>query len=282
MANFNLAVDYRNDHFRLIGEDFKGLNMRYQQQKVSGYVSQFHLRNFSTNVGLSYAHTTYDLSSVEGSIWDTLVFTRNVLLTPFVNLEYDNLDDDYFANQGIKARLTGRYHFDMAVSENLFGDPGRYFDLAYSFQSYITPGNGRFTIIPQLYGRYISGFPMYFNLWNNLGGEIEGRHFEEQMPFIGLTSLSSVDDNAGVLRLDLRYNFYGKHYLTATYNTLFYPGYLLSSGNDSSAMIPFRDYGMGLKYSYNSILGPVSLTAQWVTSSGKTHFGAYFSFGYTF
>ena len=281
LANFNLAVDYRNEHFRLLGENNKGLNMRYQQQKVSGYISQFHLRNFSTSVGLSYAYTTYDLSSVEGSILDTLVFTKNILLTPYVNMVYDNLDDDYFANRGFKARLTGRYHIDMGASENQFGNPGRYFDLAYSFQSYITPGNGRFSIIPQVYGRFISGLPMYFNLWNNIGGEIEGRHFEEQLPFIGFTSLSSINDNAGVLRLDLRYNFYGKHYLTATYNTLVYAD-LWSSYDDRSNLFPFKDHGLGLKYSYNSILGPISLTAHWVNSFGEQLWGAYFSFGYTF
>ena len=123
---------------------------------------------------------------------------------------------------------------------------------------------------------------MYCNLWNNLGGEIEGRHFEEQLPYIGLTDVSSADDNAGVLRLDLRYNFYGKHYLTAAYNTLFYPGSLLSSDDDLSEAFTFKDHGLGLKYSYNSLLGPISLTALWANSYGMNHWGAYFSFGYTF
>ena len=38
--------------------------------------------------------------------------------------------------------------------------------------------------------------------------------------------------------------------------------------------------GAGLKYSYNSPLGPISLTGQWSTYTQR--FGLYFSFGYTF
>ena len=286
VANFNLAYNYRNEHFGIggIGETKRGLNMRYHQHKVSGYISQFHLLNFSTKIGLSYANTVYDLSSVEETLMDSTIFTQNKLLTPFVSLAYDNLDDAYFAKHGIKARLTGRYHIDMdtpVLDDIDFED--KYFALAYAFQSYLTPGNGRFTIIPQVYGRYVSGLPLYYNLFNIYGGEIEGRHFEEQIPFIGFATVSNLDSyNATVFRLDLRYNFYSKHYLTGMYNFAAYLEHLLYYDFSLSEAFDFKTQGAGLKYSYNSALGPISLTVHWSGTRSGRHVGAYFSFGYTF
>ena len=91
------------------------------------------------------------------------------------------------------------------------------------------------------------------------------------MPFIGITYLETFGTDPGfftVARGDLRYNIFGKHYLTAMYNAL------LRSGI-------YTYHGAGLKYSYNSLIGPISLTAQW-SNLYNSRFSAYFSFGYTF
>ena len=282
VANFNVAYDYRNEHFRTTAIASKMLNLSYQQNKLSGYISQFHLLNFSTKFGASYTSTTFDLSSITGNIFDSVIFVSNKLVTPFVNMEFDNLDDTYFANHGIKAGLTGRYHIDLnqPSEEEVVSESG-YFDLAYAFQSYITPGGGRFTIIPQAYGRYVSGFPGYFNLWNVYGSEVLGRHFDDQMPFIGFGSVETTTDNACVFRADMRYNFYGNHYLTAMYNLLVDWDIIPVLQIDDAVKI-IEAHGAGLKYSYNSPLGPISLTAHWSRRESENHYGAYFSFGYTF
>lgn len=284
VANFNLAYDYRNEHFRTSAIVGKMFNLSYRQHKLSGYISQFHLLNFNTKVGVSYTNTTFDLSSITGNIFDSLFFVSNQLVSPYVTMEFDNLDDTYFANHGIKASLTGRYHINLnhhSESEEGFTTEKGYLDLAYSFQSYITPGGGRFTIIPQVYGRYVSGIPGYFNLWNVYGSEISGRHFHDQMPFIGFNSVESADDNASVFRADLRYNFYGNHYLTAMYNLLINWD-LVPLMQFDNMFKPLEAQGAGLKYSYNSPLGPISLTAHWSRRDSENRFGAYFSFGYTF
>ena len=271
LANFNVAYDYRNEHFSMMYDNGRSINLRYHQQKLSGYISQFHLLHVSTSGGLSYANTTFDLFALDEEM-DTTFFARNKLLTPFVNVLYDNLDDDYFAKQGIKARLTGRYNIDTKTFKDTYPD------LSLAFQYYFTPSNGRFTFIPQVYGHYVFGDPDYFNLFGVFGGYLENRHFEQQMPFVGYTSVESGSNALTVLRCDLRYNLYRKHYLTATYNYLFnlYWGEPIADWLDNSAR------GAGLQYSYNSFLGPISLTAHWSRRYSENHFGAYFSFGYTF
>ncbi len=271
LANINLAYDYRNEHFSMRYDNKRSMNMRYYQHKFSGYIAQFHLLNVGTNVGLSYVSTKFDLFTIDQE-FDTVYFAPNKILTPFVDIKYDNLDDAYFAKHGIKARLSGRYNID---TKN-FKD--KYPALSLSFQSYITPGNGRFTIIPQVYGHYVLGSPEYFNLYGVFGGQIESRHFDQQMPFVGYASVESGSDVLTVLRCDLRYNIYKQHYLTAMYNHLInsYWGEPINEWFNNSAQ------GAGLQYSYNSFLGPISLTAHWSKRYSENHFGAYFSFGYTF
>lgn len=273
LANFSLSAHYRSEHFRVPMENKKKLNLHYDQFKASGYISQFHILNLSTAVGLSYSYTTFDKSSIEDESAYDKFFVQNKLLTPFINLTYDNLDDAYFAKHGISAHLNARYHINC-------DSVNRDFDLGYAFQYHFTPGDGKVTIIPQLYGRYVTD-TSYFNLQNLYGGEIAGRHFDEQMPFIGLTGIDATFQNSCILRCDVRYNFFGKHYLTAMYNYMAPLSLITALGNFSEAL-GFGAHGAGLKYSYNSFLGPISLTAQWMNQYNENRFGLYLSIGFTF
>ena len=282
LANFNVSADYRNEHFRTKGFHDKYINLNYIQMKANAYISEFHLLNFNTSVGASFIYTAYDKTSFEENAIDDYYLKNNTMLAPFVSLQYDNLDDFYFANHGILANLNSHYYYLTSTRE-------KYFDINYAFQAYITPADGRFSIIPQVYGRYIgsivSNKPLvqYYNLRNVGGGEIAGRHFDNQMPFIGLTSVEDLDEsNVSILRLDLRYNFYGNHYLTAMYNTSVPWGMLGTGGMAFTDIVNFMVHGAGLKYSYNSLLGPISFTAHWVNYNETSRFGGYFSFGYTF
>lgn len=266
LANFNLAYDYRNEHFRTTDLATENLvNLHYQQQKLSAYISQFHLLNLSTSIGMSYLVTSFDRASMEGGFLDTLWLVRNSYLTPFVSIKYDNRDDACFAKHGIYASLNSHFYWDPKDGKN------NQFDFDYAIQYHITPKDGRVTVIPQLYGHYMHNNSELYNLRNKCGGEIFGRHFENQLPFIGLSYLETFGPESHfmtVARCDLRYNIYGSHYLTAMYNALLRPH-------------SFMFHGAGLKYSYNSLLGPIALTAQW-TDLFQRHFSAYFSFGYTF
>ncbi len=273
VATFNLNYTYKNEHFRVRTFDEGTANMHCLQQQVSASITQFHLLNFETSIGVTYTATQFDRSSAEEATWlDTLVFAKNQMLAPFVSLKFDNRDDAYFARRGIYARATGRYYYNFQETDD------NYFDLCYSFQSYITPANGRFTIIPQLYGHHqTGGTGLFFNNWILIGGEIENRHFEEQLPFVGLNLLDYWGSSASVVRCDFRYNFYGNHYLTAMYNMGF-EWFFVTNALDGGAF--YCSNGAGLKYTYRSLLGPISLTGHWSDITKK--FGGYFSIGFNF
>ena len=274
LANFNLAYEYRNEHFGMpdLTQSNKSFNLHYKQNKLTASISEFHLLNLSTTVGVSTQRVVYDLATMDGSYLDSTCFATNKLTSPFITVIYDNLDDDYFAKQGIYARLNTHFNFIHTTHENSF-------DLSYAFNAYLTPKDSYVTFIPQLYGRFYLNDPVPYNLWTQYGGEIAGRHFEDQLPFIGIIGVQTANSNVSILRCDIRCNFVGKHYLTGMYN------YLMDW-----TMTPYGFkfalqqgvHGAGIKYSYRSAVGPISLTFHWTRSYGFNHFGSYFSFGYTF
>ena len=142
------------------------------------------------------------------------------------------------------------------------------YDLCYAFKYHYSITEENFVIIPQVYGRFAKD-EFYPFLWNYYGGEVYGRHFDEQLPFVGSDPLSLTGPVVTVLRCDLRYNLFGKHYLTGIYNIA------LDYSN-----LYYSESGMGLKYSYNSFIGPVSLTMQWNELRKKA--SGYLSIGYYF
>ena len=279
LANFNVAYDYRSQHFKAKGLDDNVASINYVQNKVSTYISQFHWLNINSALGISYLATSFDRAGLFNYTNDTINpelssiyhFQTNHLLSPFVQISYDNLDDSYFARHGIKTALTGHINID------LIGNSNTTQDIDFSLQGYITPNKGKFTIIPQLYSRCIFGAPAYANLWNIVGGEIAHRHTDYQMPFIGITHVNESPDFTSIARLDLRYNFYGKHYLTATYNFLYglYP-FGASRGHNSTVHYS----GVGIRYAYDSFIGPISFSTQW--SNSMKQISSYLSIGYTF
>ena len=264
LANFNIFYDLRNEHYKskYLYLDFN--NFHHYQNKIGVSISQFHLLNMTASGGVFFQSTKFDKLGIEENAATDAFIEPNKEIVPFIEFQYDNLDNAYFAKHGIYGKIRGELSYDIDSSQYNSQN------ITLSFQSYITPRNGKITIIPQVYGRLFFGTDRYYNRRNFYGGEVAGRHFDQQLPFIGINYSLDGAPIMGILRCDVRYNFHGKHYLTAMFNTIF-EKYSYFSG---------INHGAGLKYSYNSALGPISFTGQW---DGFTkNFSLYFSIGYTF
>lgn len=274
LASFNVGYRYWDQSFDCIGfNTSKYTNINYISHYVDANITQFHLINTNVAVGFFYQNT--DFSETVFEDYDTLSFRRNNLFGPYLKFEYDNKNDAYFATKGILLSVYGDWQFDKEA--NL----GSTQSASLQFQSFITPGGGRFTLIPQVYSRFVFGSVNYRNQWNTIGGEMAGRYFDSHLPFVGIRHSETACDKAAILRCDLRYNFHGKHYLTAMFN------YLQSATDLKTDAIDYYRYnyfGAGLRYSYNTIIGPIGITGQWYNKSaqkGKA-FSIYFSLGYDF
>ena len=264
LANFNVFYDLRNEHYQCKYNYVDFINFHHIQQRIGVSVSQFHLLNLTVSGGAYVMSTTFDKLGITDDEGYENIIRQNKEFVPFLEFHYDNLDDAYFAKHGINGKVRGELMY--GIDTNQFSCQ----NVSLTFQSYITPMDGRITLIPQAYGRIIWGNVDHYNLFNFYGGEVAGRHYEHQLPYIGINYAQDSGPLVGILRCDVRYNFYGKHYLTAMYNMIY----------EDFKYFTAINHGVGLKYSFRSPLGPISLTGQWDKLTEK--FSAYFSFGYTF
>lgn len=109
---------------------------------------------------------------------------------------------------------------------------------------------------------------------NVMGGLEAGRYFDQQFAFVGTRDLNIFRKFLTAVRLDLRANVYGNHYIT------FMANYARDCENLKDYLVGDGYVGAGLGYSFKSIIGPVSGTVFWSNCTKKL--GAYVSIGYFF
>ena len=278
--DINLNYSFGVHHSRTLdGHDMIAYN-KLMSNRVRLYISQYYSRYLSPAIGVEYERLDYNELSPRFPVQlDSL--SRNASL--FGRLVYDNLNKKDFATKGVRATLFARYMFYSKMDTQFYWpeytEKMRNGDIYGSFECYITPGGGRFSIIPQLYHRTVKSTGEYQTAMDNFfGGYVQGRYVDHQMPFVGINGTEiSLFDHMSIARCDLRFNFLDKHYITGICN------YLTSANRFDkyfSRQTGMSVWGVALQYSYASKLGPISLDVHW--SDYKKNVGLYLSVGHYF
>ena len=274
VGDISLAYRYHNGSMNINYYDSISLTGRLiDHHNISLFISEFHLFDFSFAFGIDEDFYSNRASFTLSNMLYNGIFhfdrTEN-FFGVFFNGRFDNLDNAYFATKGVYSTLSSSWRKN---NQHLFRDiDSGFVDINFNFQTYLTP-TPRFTIIPQTHVRMVLG---QNSGWydNVVGGTLSGRYLDHQMAFIGLSNPLHVGDMAGILRLDLRYQFVSKLYLYLMSN------YLVSFDK----MDPFYSlettFGTALRVAYDSPLGPVSLDLHWNNFSHRL--GAYINIGYVF
>lgn len=277
-AKINLAYRLYNSRFdmgSLLSQRY--YSTHFYRHDISFFFSEFYLYRFSGTAGVDEEFLLFD--RLQGG--NALLFGDDNLRTGslgvFGTFKYDSRDDSYFARDGANVDLDARWRItnqSLAAPDSI-KVPG-FADISAAYQHYITPMEGRFTLIPQLYTRFIIGSDYHFAYRNLVGGEMSGRYIAHQIPFVGVLTPQQTDRCVTVVRFDVRCNVIGKHYITAMAN------YMASAdANWHYFGKEYEDrYGFGLQYAYDSPVGPLSLTGFW--SNVYKRFGVYLSLGYAF
>ena len=246
LANFNISHEFRRAKYSFFLPE-QPVAMVFKQHRLQLYISEFHLRDFKTCVG----------------------FETEGLYGPFATLTFDNMNHAYFATRGLRISMELHERFGNPVGSAIT-------DVSFNIIDHLS--TGRVTFIPQLYSRFVisDNYPYLYR--NIVGGEVYGRYYDYQLPFVGISTTTSSDSYTAIARLDIRYRFYQRHYLTGIAN-------IMRSANNLGTLISIDDEGIGhwgfaLKYSYDSPIGPVSFDLHY--SDLTKAWGSYFSFGYVF
>lgn len=207
-------------------------------------------RNFDMNLGAQYEHFGFHESLyAEGGT--PIELKPQGYINYYLDLHYDSLDELYYPTRGSSISSSYTLHTTDGVSIN-----GKipFASVQYSLRS-VFPIGQRLTASAWLYGRTIFGENTTYPYFNFVGGEIAGRYMAQQLPFTGIRNVEILDNSVIATQLYLSAEVWNKHYLRAKVAALTESDRFLS-------MFNFRNntFGYALEYSYDSPLGPISLT----------------------
>lgn len=267
----NVTASFKwTDHNRfMFGEG--DYNMKFTSLKEEIYFSNIKWQKFDLNVGarseffkLNSVMTNkvtgdYDLSNL-----------INNYLSLFGNLTAETFDDSYFPTRGFSFGLGYEWVFK-GLRDKIEPVHVLEFNLKGAYQPV-----DYFAIIPSVSLRYLLGGDPPLPYINLIGGSIVGRYMEQQIPFIGINYASTMQNFLTIFRSDFRFRLFKNNYLTAIANYAVAVPELSEIGDLEATKGIF---GVGLRYSYNSIVGPVEFDLH---CSTRKKFGAYLGIGLYF
>lgn len=287
LANFNLSYDFQRSKLNIYTFQQPEASL-FLRNRLSLSISEFHLRDLQASCGFEIESFNYpNIPYTAVTIFDAYGINSNGqtlksrCFGPFAKLRFDNMDDAYFATKG--SRINGEIH-------GRFCQSSKFADISFNTSTYL--GKGRLIFIPQIYARVLCGEREAFTYTNLIGGSVYGRYYDYQMPFIGTNGVAITGAVTGIARLDIRYRVYGKHYLSLLINGLRSAPTFSAFASRTTLDLPdtteeyytfpqaVNRYGIGIKYAYNSPIGPISFDIHY--SDCTQQWGSYFSIGYEF
>lgn len=196
---------------------------------------------------------------------------RNGYISAFLDARNDNMDNPYVPSGGHSVGLSYQLVFGSS--------PSHIKDVhALTFDARKVFGKGMFSFIPSLNLRFLIGDEIPLVYSNYIGGTMNGRYIDQQIAFYGIDNVAMMRKDLAILRMDFRLRLSQNNYLTAIVN------YAASA----NSLVGFSDFaeevtsvhGAALKYTYNSIVGPISADLHWSSQSNKL--GAFLSIGFDF
>lgn len=268
--NVMAGVRYTDRNTFSIGDNRFRINFLDVRQEI--FLSNIKWSTFFLKTG--FRNDYYNVNSVmaEQAFGDYDVNQlSNDYVTFFFNARKDSFDNAYIPTKGKSFGLSYDWVFG--------GGPQKFNNFhAITLDAKQAVGGDRFAFIPSLNVRYLIGDEVPVPFTNTIGGSMAGRYLDQQIPFIGINNAAAMQKILGVARADWRVKLLKNNYLTAIAN------YALSCDEISAFKNWNEDVagylGCGLQYTYNSIVGPLSLNVHW--SSYTHNVGLYLSLGFDF
>lgn len=267
-ASASLKWTDRNQ-FKLGTSDYK---VAYFNVMEEVYLSNIRWRKFDMRAGIrnNFFRLNSAMTDKVSGDYD-FGYLTNDFLSLFGNMRADTFDDGYFPTHGFSFGLGYEWVFK-GIKHHI--DP--FHAVSLDFKA-VAQSRGCFAFIPSISARYMFGGDPALPYINVMGGSIPGRYLDQQIPFAGINYATAMANFLAVARADLRFRLFKNNYLTAMLNYALTVADIRDIANTDRAMGVF---GAGLKYSYDSIIGPVELDLHWASRHYKP--GMYLNIGLYF
>lgn len=226
-------------------------------------------RNIYTEAGGEFINYGYGRVTVTNEAFDSYdgSFERSRFLSAYFKAKANTMNDETFPTKGFKASGSFNYYIDAISLEAPFAAVNLSFTDVFSLSR-------RFSTSLSLRNRTLLGSKVPFAFMNVMGGYVEGRFMDQQIPFAGFNYASPFKKILNTAEFDMRVNVTGKHYVSAT------AAYAIDSDGFSDLLDDPGIIGGRIGYSYRSAVGPISVFVNWNTMTRQT--GFYAIFGYRF
>lgn len=261
---FNLKGKYQNYNIFDDGEKLFKANVLHSAASVYFYQPFMHRFNLGMGLQEEYFHgnifTKINTPETPGKI-------DFFLTNAYSYLSFDNMDDFYFPTRGSNTyaefSLITDLHHDSEIKPVLLLKSRN-----------VMPLDENVSLLLDVYGRamFKTDFPLA--RMTLVGGEPYTQYFNYHLPFVGLPAVSIAQNYTYIGLAGLRFKFTKSHYASFLFNMMWQDSNLLLTSNMETT------YGVGLRYSIKSFLGPLEVTLGYSGSTEKPTFSA--NFGYWF
>jgi NTE family protein len=271
LHRFNLSYTFKYNDLFLYYKGVKSDNVSFRYHRLELGGSNLSLKNFNLQVGARYEYYHYTTLLYADHPGEEAVEVKpEGLFSYYLLARMETFDKRYYPTRGFAFRVGYALCTDNLYSYN-GGAP--FSTLSFHYEPVITLTR-RVKFIPSLYGRVLIGGDIAAPVMNYVGGTVAGRYLPQQLPFAGVRYLETVDEAVAIARAQVRYRLGSKHYLSLVGN------YLLQDDNFFDLPGGHSMTGGSLGYSYDSIIGPLSVELDY--SGWSRRVGAYFNIGYYF
>lgn len=264
----SLSYRFKYNNLDLYEHGDKHSNIDFYQHTASLYTSMLRWRHFNATAGLrfSYYHYNKTLSTDEFD----LTVKSDRLITYFAKARYESLDDRYVPRRGML--FNAEYTF---YTTNFINNRGHrpFSALDIDFRAAISASK-RVAFLPGFFGRVLIGKNIPFPALNMIGGKVEGRYMPQQIAFTGMNHVELTDHAVVGAKFDFRVRLWRKNYVSLKTN------YALTAADFWDILDGDDLWGVGLAYSYMTILGPFDLQVDYSNRTKKV--GLYVNMGYYF
>lgn len=190
-------------------------------------------------------------------------------LEAFIMLRINTTKRTNYPTSGVDMQLMGNWY----RGNNISVEGKKDIFAASAFAKVYLPTSKRLCFIPSLYARMLNRSSHVYGIFNVVGGLWPGLYLDHHIPFYGIGNIEWYERHFASAMLETRVRISNKHYISIVGNAAAWSDQINDMFDDILV-------GYGTTYSYDSVIGPISLTL--ANSNFAQKFSVIFSIGHMF
>ena len=279
MPTINVRAMITNQNVNIVGENGFRQRAGFWGNEEEIYISNIKWRAVDLQAGVKNKY--YSMRSMLSNGLDSLYVTpdiklmRSDYLSAFLRGMVYTFDRNYYPESGLDVDFG--YEFEFKRLGNDYITPFEPQHIVHLNITGVIPVCKRFVIIPELHYRSIfskSG-ETHWDIANYIGGAFAGRHFGQQLPFIGFNDIQLAHNHILSVGADFRVNPWKELYTSIKAGAF---KDMPTLNMQTWAQYPIT-IGAAVELGYATPVGPVKLNVHW---NNRTGYGWYLGAGFDF